>query len=246
LWIFVLLALGALWLWGGSQNPVQQQPLSYSDFLHDLDSGMVRKVTLSDGTISGTLTAIDPKTCQPQAFVTQKPTDDALAQLLAEHGVQFTVVRQSNWFGLLLSWVLPFGLLILFWAWFARRAGNRGMLRLGQNRIHIHAETGVRITFADVAGAEEAKEELNELIDFLRDPTRIRNLGARMSKGALLVAPPGTGKTLLARAVAGEAGCLSSVSAARNSSSCSLGWGRRGFASFSTRARKGALHYFHR
>lgn len=204
-WLLMLIILGAVWVWGGSQNSTQQQ-LRYSDFLRDLDSGMVKQVTLSDGTISGTLTAIDPKTHQPQAFVTQKPTDDALAQLLSQHGVPFNVVRQSNWFGVLLGWVLPVGAMFLFWAWFARRARNRGMLNLGANRIHIHAETGVRVTFADVAGAEEAKEELKELIDFLRDPTRIRNLGARMPKGALLVGPPGTGKTLLARAVAGEAG----------------------------------------
>ncbi len=203
-WIFVLVALGILWFWSGQQSSSRQQ-LPYSDFLADLNAGMVKQVTLSDQTISGTLTAIDPKTSQPQTFITQKPDDDALAQSLAAHGVKFNVVRQTNWLGLILSWVLPFGLMILFWGWFASRARNRGMLSLGANRIHIHADAGVRVTFADVAGAEEAKEELKELIDFLRDPTRIRSLGGRMPKGALLVGPPGTGKTLLARAVAGEA-----------------------------------------
>ena len=206
LWLFFLAMLGLLWLWSGStQNSVQQQ-IPYSEFLSDLGSGKVKDVTLSDQTINGTLTDIDPKTHQPRQFITEKPSDDALAQLLAQHGVKFAVVHPSNWIGLLLSWVVPFGLMFLLWGWFARRMGNRGLMRLGANRIHIHAESGARVTFADVAGADEAKEELKELIDFLKDPTRIRSLGGRMPKGALLVGPPGTGKTLLARAVAGEAG----------------------------------------
>jgi cell division protease FtsH len=205
-WLYIVGMLASLWLWEGAQNTLQEQ-IPYSEFLRDLDSGKVKDATLSDQTISGTLTEIDPTTHRPREFDTQKPDDDALAQLLAQHNVTFTVVHQSHWLlSFLLNWVLPFGALFLFWSWLGRRMGSRGLLRLGADRIHIHAETGVKVTFADVAGADEAKEELKEIIDFLKDPSRIRGLGGHMPKGALLVGPPGTGKTLLARAVAGEAG----------------------------------------
>ncbi len=205
-WLYMLVMLGSLWFWEGAQKVAQQQ-IPYSEFLQRLDKGEVKQATLGDQSISGTLTETDAKTHQPRRFITEKPQDDALAQSLAQHGVTFEVVHQTHWLvNFLLNWVLPFGALFLLWGWFSRRMGNRGLLNLGANRIHIHAETGVRVTFDDVAGAEEAKEELKEVIDFLQDPTRIQSLGGRMPKGALLVGPPGTGKTLLARAVAGESG----------------------------------------
>ncbi len=206
LWLYVLAMLASLWFWEGAQQVAQEQ-IPYSEFLQHLGKGEVKEATLSDEIISGTLSETDPKTHKPRQFVTQRPQDDALAQSLAQHGVKFTVVHQTHWLlNFLLNWVLPIGALSLVWTWFSRRMGNRGLLNLGANRVHIHAETGVRVTFDDVAGAEEAKEELKEVIDFLKDPTRIQSLGGRMPKGALLVGPPGTGKTLLARAVAGEAG----------------------------------------
>jgi cell division protease FtsH len=205
-WFYLVGMLLSLWLWEAVQHTAEER-IPYSEFLQDLDAGKLKQVTLSEQTISGTLTENDPKTHQPRAFVTERPQDDALAERLAQHGVRFEVAHQSHWLlGFLLNWVLPFGALFLLWGWLTRRMGSRGFLNLGANRIHIHAETGVRVTFADVAGAEEAKEELKEVIDFLKDPTRIQSLGGRMPKGALLVGPPGTGKTLLARAVAGEAG----------------------------------------
>ncbi|MFI4889410.1 MAG: ATP-dependent zinc metalloprotease FtsH [Steroidobacterales bacterium] len=203
-WFYILAMLGSLWFWQRVQVAAQEQ-IPYSEFLQHLNKGDLKDVTLSDQLIIGTLSEVDPKTQQPRQFVTQKPEDDVLAQQLAQHGVKFSVVHQSHWLlNFLLNWVVPFGALFLLWSWFSRRMGNRGLLNLGANRVHIHAETGVRVTFDDVAGAEEAKEELKEVIDFLKDPTRIQSLGGRMPKGALLVGPPGTGKTLLARAVAGE------------------------------------------
>ncbi len=205
-WIYIMATLGSLWFWQGAQQ-VSEQQIPYSEFLQHLDKGEVKEATLGDQIISGTLSEVDPKTHKPRPFITQRPDDDALAQLLAQHGVKFSVVHQTHWLiDLLRGWVLPFVALSLLWTWFSRRMGSRGLLNLGANRVHIHAETGVRVTFDDVAGAEEAKEELKEVIDFLKDPTRIQSLGGRMPKGALLVGPPGTGKTLLARAVAGEAG----------------------------------------
>jgi cell division protease FtsH len=198
--------LASLWFWQGAQQLAQEQ-IPYSEFLQRLDKGEVKEAILTDHVISGTLSENDPKTQKPREFVTQQPDDDALAQLLAQHGVKFSVVHQTHWLSsFLFNWVLPLGALFLFWGWSAKRMGSRGLLNLGANRVHIHAETDNPVTFDDVAGAEEAKEELKEVIDFLKNPERIQSLGGRMPKGVLLVGPPGTGKTLLARAVSGEAG----------------------------------------
>jgi cell division protease FtsH len=204
--IYLLVMLASLWFWQGAQQ-LNQEEIPYSEFLQHLDKGEVKDAVLTDHVITGSLTETDPKTNKPRSFVTQRPEDDALAQSLSQHGVKFKVVQQSNWLSsFLLNWVLPFGALFLLWGWFAKRMGSRGLLNLGANRVHIHAETGVRVTFDDVGGADEAKEELKEVIDFLKNPARIQSLGGRMPKGVLLVGPPGTGKTLLARAVSGEAG----------------------------------------
>ncbi|HEX8964552.1 MAG TPA: ATP-dependent zinc metalloprotease FtsH [Rhodocyclaceae bacterium] len=204
-WIVWVALFLLLWFWQGMQQVAQQQ-IPYSEFLQHLDKGEVKEVLLTDHVLTGTLAGIDAKTHQPPQFVTQRPDDDALAQQLAQHGVRFTVVHQTHWLSrLLLNWVLPLGALFMLWGWFATRMGNRGLLSLGADRVHIHAETGARVTFDDVAGEDEAKEELKEAIDFLRNPARIQSLGGRMPKGILLVGPPGTGKTLLARAVSGEA-----------------------------------------
>jgi cell division protease FtsH len=206
LWIYLLAMLVSLWFWHGAQEVVREQ-IPYSEFLQHLDKGEVKEAVLRDQVISGTLTELDPKTHQPHPFLTQRPEDDALAQLLVQHGVKFTVVHQTYWLStFLFNWALPFGMLFLVWTWFGRFNRSRGLLNLGANRVHIHADSGNRVTFADVAGAEEAKEELAEVIDFLKNPARIKSLGGRMPKGVLLVGPPGTGKTLLARAVSGEAG----------------------------------------
>jgi cell division protease FtsH len=206
LWIYLLLMLASLWIWQGAQQLAREQ-IPYSEFLQHLDRGEVQEVVLSEHLVSGTLVQIDSKTQQHQAFITQQPEDDALAQRLAQHGVKFSAVHQTHWLsGFLLNWVLPLGALFLFMGWNARRMSGRGLLSLGGNRVHIHAETQHPVSFDDVAGADEAKEELKEVIDFLRSPAHIQSLGGRMPKGVLLVGPPGTGKTLLARAVSGEAG----------------------------------------
>lgn len=134
--------------------------------------------------------------------------DPDLVTVLEEAGVDYTGVRESTWFTSLLSWLLPFALLVLLWSFLLRRmgGGSGGMMSIGKSKAKVYMEKDTRVTFEDVAGVDEAKAELQEVVDFLRDPEKYSRLGAHIPKGVLLVGPPGTGKTLMARAVAGQAG----------------------------------------
>ncbi|MHB8550512.1 MAG: ATP-dependent zinc metalloprotease FtsH [Acidiferrobacterales bacterium] len=204
--MYVLLFIAILYVWQYSSG-VTQSEIPYSQFLQYLDKNQVTDALVGDNVISGKLTLNDPKTGKPRGFVTVPLQNNALAQLLQEHGVRYTVVHQSHWLDTLLAWVLPFGLIFLVWTWMSRKMqGASGFLNIGNNRVRIHADDLPKVTFDDVAGVDEAKEELKESIQFLKDPGRIQRLGGHMPKGVLLLGAPGTGKTLLARAVAGEAG----------------------------------------
>jgi len=205
--MYVLFFIAMIYVWQYSSG-VAQTEIPYSQFLQYLDRNQVENAVITDNLISGKLTIHDPKTGKPRSFVTVPLQNNALAQLLQQHGVQYTVEHQSHWLDILLAWVLPFGLIFLVWTWLSRRmqGAASGFLNIGNNRVRIHADDLPKVTFDDVAGADEAKEELKESIQFLRDPGRIQRLGGHMPKGVLLLGAPGTGKTLLARAVAGEAG----------------------------------------
>lgn len=204
--IVYLLMLAAMWYAWQSATRLEQQEIPYSQFLSYVQQGQIEKAVVTDRLITGTMKLGDEQTAEPKDFVTVPLPDTELAQLLESHGVEYTVRQDSHWLGNLLSWVLPFALLFLFWSWMGRRmTGARGFLNVG-NQVKIHPDTTSRVTFDDVAGAEETKEELKESIEFLKDPARIQRLGGHMPKGVLLLGPPGTGKTLLARAVSGEAG----------------------------------------
>jgi len=206
-WIaYFLLALLLLSLWQ-NYNQVRQLEIPYNQFLEYVDQGRVEKVVIEEKKITGFLKAEQPEE-EPQPFVTIPLWDDKLAEKLKQHGVEFIVRPQTtNWLAyFFFSWVLPLVLLFWFWSWMAKRmAGGRSILSLGK-RAKIYAEADVKVHFDDVAGCEEAKQELKEVVEFLKDPKKIQSLGGRPPKGVLLVGPPGTGKTLLARAVAGEAG----------------------------------------
>jgi cell division protease FtsH len=132
--------------------------------------------------------------------------DDELIPLLEAQGIRYDASPES-WLGPALFWLFPLGLLILFWVWMLRRMNPAsGVMKVGKNRAKLVGEDGTGVTFDDVAGADEAKEELVEIVEFLKEPRKFHRLGARIPKGVLLAGAPGTGKTLLARAVAGEAG----------------------------------------
>jgi cell division protease FtsH len=176
-------------------------PLGYSDFLSMVESGGVMQVTIQGDNITGNSTQ--------GPFKTYAPKDPEMISLLRSKGVKIVAKPQedSSWFQVFLSWV-PMLLLIGVWVFFMRQmqVGGGKALSFGKSRARLMSDSQERVTFDDVAGIEEAKEELHEIIEFLRDPKKFTRLGGRIPKGVLLVGAPGTGKTLLARAIAGEAG----------------------------------------
>jgi cell division protease FtsH len=205
--LVVIAALGLFSNGGGGVSDV----IPYSQFQQYLDAGKVKQVTVSGNVLHGTLTEALPDGRTGFSTV-QVPPD--LASRLAQHNVEFSgTTTDAGALGTLLSWVLPPLLFVGIWL-FASRAmmGGRGggfgggLLSVGRSKAKLVAETDIKVTFNDVAGVDEAKDELHEIIDFLKRPEEFTRLGAHIPRGILLVGPPGTGKTLLARAVAGEAG----------------------------------------
>ncbi|RMG52770.1 MAG: ATP-dependent metallopeptidase FtsH/Yme1/Tma family protein [Gammaproteobacteria bacterium] len=206
-WLYLFMILSLVYLFQMEREQARIE-IPYSEFLQKVEQKQVKDVVITNKVIIGELKEDDPRTGKPKRFITVPLDDLDLAKELEQKGVKFTVRKGDNWLAnLLFNWIIPFTLIFAIWVWFSRRMmGGRDFLSLGANKIRIHADTGPKVTFDDVAGVDEAKEELKEVIDFLKDPERITSLGGRMPKGVLLVGPPGTGKTLLAKAVAGEAG----------------------------------------
>ena len=178
----------------------------YSDFIEDIRNGYINKVEMHGDTISGRRT-------NGERFVTYNPDDPRLIDELLENKVKIKVYppeQQSLLMQIIISWA-PMLLLIAVWIYFMRRnqgagGGVGGQMNFGKSKAKLMEEDQIKIRFTDVAGCEEAKEDVMEMVDFLKDPTKYQLLGGQMPKGVLMVGPPGTGKTLLARAVAGEAG----------------------------------------
>jgi cell division protease FtsH len=200
----VLVVVGVL-IWNfstGFQGP--DQPMTFSDFIAKVDAGEVEEVTITGNEITGTLkVGVDTK------FRTYAPPQfEGLGNKLLEKNVHVTAKAPaaSPWATLLYSWA-PILLMIGFWIFIVRQmqSGGNKALSFGKSRAKLSSSTQKKVTFKDVAGVDEAKEELQEIIEFLREPQKFQKLGGRIPKGVLLMGPPGTGKTLLARAVAGEA-----------------------------------------
>ncbi|WP_148087158.1 ATP-dependent zinc metalloprotease FtsH, partial [Pseudogemmobacter humi] len=203
-WVVLLLLILALFnLFSGGQTAMSSRQLSWSDFIEQVDAGRVASVTL-DGE------RVTVRTKDGSTFSTVKPGDEQVTEKLIAQGVevQATPQQQSGFMSLISLW-LPFLVLIGIWIFFMNRmqgGGKGGAMGFGKSRAKLLTEKHGRVTFDDVAGIDEAKEELEEIVEFLRNPQKFSRLGGKIPKGALLVGPPGTGKTLLARAIAGEAG----------------------------------------
>ncbi len=204
-WALVVVGLVMLQSWW--QTAKRIEPVPYSEFEHALAEHRVAEVIISGQTISGTLKKPDE---HGKTVIVASLVEPELAARLAQYDVPYSRVVESTFLRDLLSWVVP--ALVFFALWFflfrrlAEREGGTGFMSLGKSHAKVYVEKDTGVTFQDVAGVDEAKDELREVVSFLKTPAEYGRLGARIPKGVLLVGPPGTGKTLLARAVAGEAG----------------------------------------
>ncbi|MDR3472074.1 MAG: ATP-dependent zinc metalloprotease FtsH [Devosia sp.] len=192
------------WIWA---SYAQVETVPYSQFEQLVNDGKVTSVTVGADSIDGHLKT--PLESGKSEFITAR-VDAAMADKLAAHGVVVTGAPSGGFFTTLLSWIVPAFVFYLVWVFLFRKMADKqgfgGMMSVGKSHAKVYVEKDTKVTFADVAGVEEAKFELQEVVAFLKDPKIYGRLGARVPKGILLVGPPGTGKTLLARAVAGEAG----------------------------------------
>ncbi len=205
LWVVIAIVLMTVFNNFSTTQPKSQMK-SYSDFIADVKSGQVKEVTISGNghDIDGTLTS-------GQHFSTYSPGDDMLVSDLLNNNVEISAVppeKPSLLMNILINW-FPLFVLIGLWIFFMRQmqggGAGRGAMSFGKSKARMLSEDQVKITFSDVAGVEEAKEEVTEMVDFLRDPSKFQKLGGKIPKGVLMVGSPGTGKTLLAKAIAGEA-----------------------------------------
>ena len=201
--VIVFLVLGLFNLFQNPKNVQAQNKISFSNFMEEVDNGRVVDVEMRGNNITGTLS-------DGKKFSTYSPNDPNLVSKLSDKGVSISASpieeKMPSFFGILLSW-FPMLLLIAVWIFFMRQmqGGKGGAMGFGKSKAKLLSEARGKVTFNDVAGIEEAKEEVEEIVEFLRDPRKFRRLGGKIPKGALLIGPPGTGKTLLARAIAGEA-----------------------------------------
>jgi cell division protease FtsH len=181
--------------------------IPYSEFKSLLKQGAVAEVTVGEQSVRGTLKESAGGDAQSRQFTTTRVDDSDLAKELEAHQVKFSGELVNHWLPELLGWILPLVFILAIWGIFFRRMSGAegGVMSFARSRAKIYADDEVKVRFTDVAGVDEAEEELKEIVEFLKNPKKYTNLGGRIPKGVLLVGPPGTGKTLLARAVAGEA-----------------------------------------
>ncbi|MGN3151653.1 ATP-dependent metallopeptidase FtsH/Yme1/Tma family protein [Escherichia coli] len=203
-WIVALLLLLSLQSYWQTAKTVE--PVPYSEFEKALAEGRVAEVLVSDRTVTGRLKSPDSR---GKTTIVATRVEPDLADRLSKYDVPYARVLEITWLRDVLSWILPavafFGVWFFLFRRFAEKQGMGGFLNIGKSRAKVFVEKNTGVTFADVAGGDEAKAELVEIVDFLKNPQDYGRLGARIPKGVLLVGPPGTGKTLLAKAVVGEA-----------------------------------------
>ncbi|MEW6038906.1 MAG: ATP-dependent zinc metalloprotease FtsH [Pseudomonadota bacterium] len=208
LWYFMLAVMAVIYLhelWVASQ---EVEHITYSEFQQALKNGEIEEVQIFSNTVRGTFVQARPG--GQKQFIAVRVEPD-LARELEQYGVKYGAVVETTWLRDLLSWVIPALVFFALWMFLLRRFAEKqgmggGFLSIGKSKAKVYMETDTKVSFHDVAGVDEAKEELKEVVLFLKQPQDWGRLGAHVPKGVLLVGPPGTGKTLLARAVAGEAG----------------------------------------
>ena len=212
--LIYVLFFGIIWYsvrnFSGSSRPKQ---VTYNEFIGEINNGQLESVRIDETLLTGTLKPNAVKQNEPKQIVTERlpgiDESDLVKDLQAQHVTYYGHIEQTGWLASVLSWVIPILFLALIYGFGMRRIGGgaAGPLTFGKSRAKIHDQsTEIHETFQDVAGVDEAKAELVEVVDFLKHPQKYQQLGGRIPKGVLLVGPPGTGKTLLARAVSGEAG----------------------------------------
>ena len=186
--------------------PGKVETIPYSQFKQYIAEGTLDKLTIGPENIRGTLKGKGKMPGRNQEFTTIRVNDPGLVKDLDNHKVGYSGHYESKFLSGILSWIIPLGIFFLIWRYAMKKMGSgMGVMSFGKSKAKIFAESETKVTFDDVAGIDEAKEELNEVVEFLGNPGKFQRLGGRIPKGVLLVGPPGTGKTLLARAVAGEA-----------------------------------------
>jgi cell division protease FtsH len=208
IWYLIVAVFAVMWLHGLWKEARTVEPITYSEFVGYLKEGKIAEVTIRENVVEGTFK--EPLADKRTKFVAVR-VDEQLAKDLEQYNVKYSGVLESTFLRDMLGWVIP--ALVFFGLWwfvmrkFAEKQGlGGGFLSVGKSKAKLYMEKDVKVTFDDVAGVDEAKDELREVVQFLKNPQDYGRLGGRLPKGILLVGPPGTGKTLLARAVAGEAG----------------------------------------
>lgn len=208
IWYLMLAVLAVIWLRDAWVGMSQVEAIPYSEFQHHLKNGELEEIAVSKNLIQGKLKR---PTADGRTLIVTTRVDPELAKDLSQYNVKFTGVVENTFFRDLLSWIVPAVVFFAVWMFIARRMSGQGgmgggLMSIGKSKAKVYVEKQTGVTFAEVAGVDEAKEELKEVVGFLKDARSQGRLGGRVPKGVLLVGPPGTGKTLLARAVAGEAG----------------------------------------